>query len=222
MLVLAVSTASVGTADLDSAKPRSVQYNNRYSQAMLKNTAEDGGLKYKGVMNIASSYYGPSDSVLRIADLTVAAGRYLRVHLFSEATGCKLPPFLRPKGLKCEWGSGLWEGVMLLYSQEVAVNHLLSIGDDIQFFAEGMMDIITTGRADICKFKMLHVYHSDDRFSKHHFIVGNYKTLDMAEYDLRASNDYSTWFALTANNQGLNGDKPLLRIGGDFKTLCKN
>eukprot|EP00730_Choanoeca_flexa_P009600 TRINITY_DN12680_c0_g2_i2.p1 TRINITY_DN12680_c0_g2~~TRINITY_DN12680_c0_g2_i2.p1 ORF type:complete len:702 (+),score=142.78 TRINITY_DN12680_c0_g2_i2:160-2265(+) len=199
---------------------RNAGYNNHYSQAMLKKASEEGGLKYKGIMNIASSYYGPSDSVLRIADLTVAAGRYLRVHLFSIATGCKLTPFLRPKGLKCEWGSGLWEGVMLLYSQEVAVNHLLSIGDDIRFFKEGQMDIITTSRQDVCKYKMLHVYHSDDRFSKHHFIVGNYKKLDMGEYDLRASSDYSTWFALTANNEGLNGDRPLARIGGDFKTLC--
>jgi hypothetical protein len=50
--------------------------------------------------------------------LTACEGR-------SVACGRPLSLHLRPKSADCEWGSGLWEGVMALYSSELAFNHLV-------------------------------------------------------------------------------------------------
>jgi hypothetical protein len=197
-----------------------LQYNNMYSRVKVADAARSAGLQYSNIVNIASTYYGPAAQVLRVADLTVAAARFLRPSLFSLGTGCKLPPHLRLPAEKCEWGSGLWEGVMLLYSQEVAVNHLLALGDGISWFSGAQMDVGSAGLADVCSFKMIHVYHNDDRFSKFHFVVGNYKTLDMSDYKLRTTQDYCTWIALTPNHQGSNSHLPLERIGGDLSKLC--
>ncbi|EDQ92155.1 uncharacterized protein MONBRDRAFT_31271 [Monosiga brevicollis MX1] len=199
---------------------RNAGYNNRYSQAKLAEAAADAGLKYINEMHFASSFYGPVDTVLRISDLTMAAGLYLRKHLFSPGLGCRLPSFLRPRGTNCEWGSGLWEGVMLLYSQEVAVNHLLGTNDNIVSFKGPEMDVPTGGKDNICRARMFHVYHMDDRFSKHHFIVGNYAKLDMIDYDLRTTADYCTWLALTANDQGLNGPEVYAKFNNDLSKLC--
>jgi hypothetical protein len=194
------------------------------------------------VTNIASTYYGPASTVLKIADLTVAVGKYLRFYLFAEGTPCKLPAALRPKDAMCEWGSGLHEGVMLLYSQDVAVNHLLSTDEDIRLHPKSQYDAGTTNLVNVCSFYMYHIYHGAERFSKFAFQSNIYRNVrwhfcsncfccarlnlrtrlqeDMKDYNLTQVRDYITWLALTANDQGKNGEIPYSKIGRDFSKLC--
>eukprot|EP00045_Choanoeca_perplexa_P010946 m.113861 g.113861 ORF g.113861 m.113861 type:complete len:658 (-) comp15456_c0_seq1:1063-3036(-) len=195
-------------------------YSTRYARHKLANAAASAGLKYNSVTNIASTYYGPASTVLKIADLTVAVGKYLRFYLFAEGTPCKLPVALRPKDAMCEWGSGLHEGVMLLYSQDVAVNHLLSTDEDIRLHPKSQYDAGTTNQVHVCSFYMYHIYHGAERFSKFAFQSNTYRNEDMKDYNLTQVRDYISWLALTANNQGKNGEIPYSKIDRDFSNLC--
>lgn len=197
-------------------------YSTRYARHKLANAAAAMGLNYSSVTNIASTYYGPAHDVLNIAALTVAAGKFARYFLFAEGTPCKLPLGLRPKDAMCEWGSGLHEGVMLLYSQDIAVNHLLTTDIDIRLHPKSQYDAGTTNLVHPCTFLMYHIYHGAERFSKFAFASNNYQNLDMADFDLNTVRDYTTWLALTANNQGKNGDIPFEKVGRDLSKLCDN
>ena len=154
-------------------------YSTRYARHKLANAAAAAGLTYNSVTNIASTYYGPASTVLKIADLTVAVGKYLRFYLFAEGTPCKLPAALRPKDAMCEWGSGLHEGVMLLYSQDVAVNHLLSTDEDIRLHPKSQFDAGTTNQVNVCSFYMYHIYHGAERFSKFAFQSNLYRNVSL-------------------------------------------
>eukprot|EP00730_Choanoeca_flexa_P013090 TRINITY_DN4954_c0_g1_i1.p1 TRINITY_DN4954_c0_g1~~TRINITY_DN4954_c0_g1_i1.p1 ORF type:complete len:667 (+),score=176.02 TRINITY_DN4954_c0_g1_i1:114-2114(+) len=198
----------------------SAGYSNRYSRTKLARAAENAGLQYKGIFNIASTYYGPAPLVTAIADLTIACGHFAKAYLFAPGTPCKLPENLRPKHVKCGWPKGLHEGVLLLYSQELAVNHLYAIGKPIVLHQWATMDVPTIEPHPTCMARMLHVYHGSDRFSKFAFYADKYRNLDMADYDLRKIRDYVTWMALDAVDQGINREQPLQKVGGDLSKLC--
>eukprot|EP00730_Choanoeca_flexa_P016389 TRINITY_DN7724_c0_g1_i1.p1 TRINITY_DN7724_c0_g1~~TRINITY_DN7724_c0_g1_i1.p1 ORF type:complete len:686 (+),score=171.86 TRINITY_DN7724_c0_g1_i1:123-2060(+) len=201
---------------------KNAAYSTRYARHKLANAAASAGLNYSSVTNIASTYYGPARTVLKIADLTVAVGKYLRFYLFAEGTPCKLPTSLRPKDAMCEWGSGLHEGVMLLYSQDVAVNHLLTTDEDIRLHPRSQYDAGTTNQVHVCSFLMYHIYHGGERFSKFAFQSNSYRNENMENYNLTQVRDYISWMALTANDQGKNSEVPYSKIGRDFSNLCDN
>ncbi|EGD78887.1 hypothetical protein PTSG_01862 [Salpingoeca rosetta] len=194
-------------------------YATRYADAKLATLAADAGLVWHDLRNIGSTFYGPAKSVLHLVELTVAVGALLRTYTFAPGTGCKLPPKLRPADVDCEWGSGLWLGVSLLYSQQIAANHMIGSGFPVKFEAEKKFDVGTEGEIDVCSVLMLHVYHNRERFSKLALLDGEYKNFDMSSLDFHVARDLITYFALTANDQGMNGEVALSR-SGDPSKLC--
>ncbi|EDQ92767.1 uncharacterized protein MONBRDRAFT_4769 [Monosiga brevicollis MX1] len=196
-------------------------YSTRYSRIKIERASTAAGLQHHSITNIGSTYYGPASVVLRVADLTLACGFFARAYLFSPGTPCKLPANLRPKTIKCGWTSeGLHEGVLLLYSQEMAVNHLYGIKQKLSFHQWTSMDVPTIEPHPVCRAYMLHVYHGAERFSKFRLSDGTYRDLDVTDYDLTIIRDYATWLALLAAGQGQNLDKPLAKLRRGFAHMC--
>ena len=195
-------------------------YATTFADAKLALLATENGLVWDGLRNVGATYYGPSHGVLHLLELTMAVGVVVRSYLFGPGTGCQLPPRLRPKDMDCEWGSGLWQGVTLLYSQQIAANHMSGSGFPLNFETGAVFDVGSGDVLNICDVKMLHVYHGRERFSKLALIDGEYENFDMSELDLRNTRDLMTYMALTANGIGSNGQVALERVGGDISVLC--
>ena len=60
--------------------------------------------------------------------------------------------------------------------------------------------------------------HNAEPFSKLAFGMGKYREFDMESLDITIARDYATYMALTANNQGRNGNTALER----FRTKMGN
>merc|ERR1711874_189963 len=126
---------------------------------------------------------------------------------------------------KCTWAGGApYAGTLLLYSQEIAMNHLWS-QEEYDKMTTHIVDHGTT-QGSVCETQLLHVFHNADRFSKFSFISGKYKELDMRELNITQVRDFSTYIALRSAGQGI-GRQELetrLSIGGDgsLADLCKN
>ncbi|XP_023336579.1 uncharacterized protein LOC111707669 isoform X2 [Eurytemora carolleeae] len=87
----------------------------------LKDVTSSLGLKHNGWHDFGSSWFGPSEKILRLSLITVAISRYLRVYLFGPGTHCRCPSCTAlPQD--CQWGSGTYAGTILTYSQEIAIN----------------------------------------------------------------------------------------------------
>jgi len=87
----------------------------------LKKLACSVGIEHHGWFNIGSSWYGNGRRVRNLSKLTVALNKYGRGYLFGPGTHCRCAECVNlPRD--CEWGSGLYAGVLLLYLQEIAIN----------------------------------------------------------------------------------------------------
>ena len=69
--------------------------------------------------------------------------------------------------------------------------------------------------------------HNAEPFSKLAFGMGKYKEFDMENLDITIARDYATYMALTANNQGRNGqtalDKFRTKVGNySWGEICRD
>ena len=77
----------------------------------------------------------------QLARLTVSLYKLGRATMFGPGTACRcssctdLPPH-------CQWAGGPYPGTLLLYLQEIAVNHLLSQGE-WDSLPPGLLDQVT-------------------------------------------------------------------------------
>ena len=182
-------------------------YSTKVSVAALARTAKAAGLHYGDVHNIASTFWGPSLSVVKLSFLSTAVSTFLRTFAFAQGTPCNLPVHLRPLGTNCNWGTGLWEGVVSMYASELAFNHLhhggmaATILSDRQYF-----DYPSSGPNHVCYSKLIHCYHPQVLFSKFDFLFKKYVDFDMSKLQPNVTTDYATYMALMANGQGHGGD----------------
>ena len=66
---------------------------------------------------------GPSLRMVMVSKLTVALGRFTKVHMFGPGTTCRCANCTRvPRS--CEWGHGIYAGTIQLYALEMAMNAL--------------------------------------------------------------------------------------------------
>eukprot|EP00051_Salpingoeca_urceolata_P019013 m.272287 g.272287 ORF g.272287 m.272287 type:complete len:848 (+) comp19330_c0_seq1:56-2599(+) len=190
----------------------------------LADAAVDLGLRHTGHTGLSSTWYGPSQQVVHMSRLTVAVGRYAIYKFFSKSL-CHLPEAKRPAGTKCwnfydaSWGETLYEGVVLLYAQELAVNHV--VGKALSPSRVHILDHGATSTKPTCSTYHIHVYHSPDRFNKWSMGQGEYDDFDLDTLDLRVVRDYATYIALRGSGRGHNGDGALARVGGSLRNVCK-
>jgi hypothetical protein len=136
----------------------------------LRAIAERYGLVHRGLTNIGSTWYGPTEVVRRTSALTEMLTRHLISNEFSDGEG--------------QW-PGWYRGVSLLYAGEIAVNHC---APDVQL--TDLLDAFSTSAEPTTRFVHVHCWHTDEKFSKHAFMAGKYTEADALDLDLNIVRDY--------------------------------
>ena len=171
----------------------------------IKKTALAAGITHRGWHNTDSAWMGPSRRIIMLSKLTTYLARFTRAHMFGPGTVCRcsmctsFPP-------ECEWGTGIYAGTLLLYAQEIAMNHLWSQRekDDMKY---PILDGSCTNTAiNICTPALLHARHNTDIFSKHNFFRGGYKNFSMKNLDISNVRDWSMYIALHSTGQGTDAE----------------
>src|SRR5215217_206487 len=128
------------------------------------------GLAHRGLTNVGSTWYGPTEVVRRTGAFTGMLTTHLLTQHFATDHGT--------------W-PGWFRGVALLYSSEIAVNHC---APDAQL--SGLLDAMSSSQESPSRFAHIHCWHSDLRFSKHAFMGGRYTAEDAQNLNPDAVADY--------------------------------
>ena len=136
----------------------------------IREIAARYGLTHRGVTNVGSTWYGPTEVVRRASAFTEMLVKHILSHYFASDEGA--------------W-PGWYRGVTLLYAGEIAVNHC---APDVKLSA--LLDAVSTTRESVSRCAHIHCWHTDDKFSKHHFMSGRYTLDDARDLDLDAVSDY--------------------------------
>jgi hypothetical protein len=136
----------------------------------IRDIAARYGLVHRGLTNVNSTWYGPTDVVRRASAFNAMLMKHIVTDAFSEGRGT--------------WPGWYW-GVSLLYAGEIAVNHC---APDAQ--RSGQLDGPNTSQEPISRYAHLHCWHSDEKFSKHAFNDGRYTLADLRDLDIEVVRDY--------------------------------
>jgi hypothetical protein len=128
------------------------------------------GLVHRGVRNVGSTWYGRTDVVRRASAFAEMLVKHILSHDFASNEGA--------------W-PGWYRGVTLLYAGEIAVNHCA-----VDVTHSALLDAVSTTREPVSRCAHIHCWHTDDKFSKHHFMSGRYTSEDARDLDLDVVSDY--------------------------------
>jgi hypothetical protein len=157
--------------------------------------AEEMGMKHLGKQghNLGSTWYGPSEEVIAVGELTLETVRYLIdvefAHQpcwhfyttvdadFNTGVGCDQSEY--------NWALGFYPGTALLLGGELAINHsytltntgLLKKSFGIAKELESL-DCHTGYPQHVCETAELHTFTTDGVFSKYMFSIGKYDNVD--------------------------------------------
>jgi hypothetical protein len=157
----------------------------------LREIAARYGLVHRGLINVGSTWYGPTEVVRRASAFAEMLTKHILTHYFATDEGA--------------W-PGWYRGVTLLYAGEIAVNHCAP--DAMQSV---LLDAGTTSRESVARFPHLHCWHTDDKFSKHAFMCGRYTLEDARDLDLDIVNDYCLAMSFRALGDLVPSAAPLIR-----------
>ena len=135
----------------------------------IRSIAEQYGLVHRGLTNVGSTWYGPTDVVRRASAYAEMMTKHILTQHFAD---------------EGEW-PGWYRGVALLYAGEIAVNHC---APDAQRSA--LLDSLSTSREPTSRSVHIHCWHTDEKFSKHWFTAGRYTHADARDLDLDVARDY--------------------------------
>eukprot|EP00053_Salpingoeca_punica_P019099 m.191363 g.191363 ORF g.191363 m.191363 type:complete len:1438 (+) comp17566_c0_seq4:165-4478(+) len=194
------------------------------ARSELHRAAEAIGFQHQGWHEMASSWFGPAEQVVALAELTVESGVFLKNFLFGSGSNCKVPADLKDNDYPCEWGSGVYEGVLLLYSQEFALNMIWTPDDHRTSMKMGwQFDLGTTfAGSSACSCYHLHIHHGEDMFSKFMFHMHRYDNEDLSKTDIRQIPGYSFFMAMNGNKRGTNTMLPAKLVEGPLRDMCKS
>jgi glycosyltransferase involved in cell wall biosynthesis len=136
----------------------------------LREIAVRYGLVHRGLTNINSTWYGPTEVVRQASAFTEMLMKHILTHYFSDYEG--------------EW-PGWYRGVASLYAGEIAVNHC---APDAQ--RSELLDASSTSQEPLLRYAHIHCWHRDEKFSKHAFMGGRYTLEDARDLDLHVVRDY--------------------------------
>ena len=139
-------------------------------RARIRAIAARFGLTHRGLTNVGSTWYGPTDVVRRTSAMTEMLLKYILSGEFAHDEGA--------------W-PGWYRGVSLLYAGEIAVNHC---APDAQ--RSDLLDAHSTSPEPTSRFPHIHCWHTDDKFSKHFFMSGRYSPTDTRDLSLDVVRDY--------------------------------
>ena len=190
----------------------------------IREAAKAAGIKHNHWHNLDSTWLGPSTRIIALSKLTTSLALFVRAHMFGPGTRCRCSTCIVPPET-CEWGGGIYQGTLLLYAQEIAMNKIWTQRE----YDEQLYDVLDASCSDpdlhVCKPVLLHARHIDQPFSKFAFLRGEYADYDLATLDITNVRDYAIFMAITSAGQGRNeveGAKNYKKkVGVSLNQLCK-
>ena len=163
-------------------------FSSTFNVKRLARIANDLGLQHAGIQNLGSTWYSTPDQLRLVAYTTLFGMIYISEEEFSgpEREG-KLGVILWPH----------WHyGVLLLYGQSLALNHLIASNQIKVTKLEEYLDYPSHYEKNINKILHIHVFHGDDMFSKFQFKAGKYDQYADIPGDINSGKYYSLKMAL--------------------------
>jgi hypothetical protein len=161
---------------------RGFYVNNEEVRRNISRVARALGLVHHGIENIGSTHYGQPVNVRNVSEVTLYAARYILNHEFAAGPG--------------KW-PGWYEGVTLLYSCEIAVNHVMK---DVRL-DYGKLDFESTSRSLVSNHPHIHCWHTDHVFSKFRFAAGAYDQIPIHTLNIDTVRDYCLYIALKSKRE---------------------
>jgi hypothetical protein len=163
-------------------------YSTSFNLNRLKRIAKDLGFKFAFESNLGSTWFSTPDQFRLVSYLTLFGMTYLSEEEFT-------PPERQGK-----LGVMLWPywhyGVLLLYGQNLGLNHLIATKQLNVIKLEEHLDYPSYYGENINKMLHIHVFHGDSLFSKFQFKAGKYDALDANKYDTNIAKYYALKMAL--------------------------
>ncbi|CAF0732743.1 unnamed protein product [Brachionus calyciflorus] len=154
-------------------------YSSEFNRKRFRRIAQNLGLNYPDAGGLGSTWYSTPDQFRLVSYLTLFGMGYLANEEFSE-------PERQGKVGTILWPD--WHyGVLLLYGQNIALNHLIGSKQLSIVKLNELIDYPTANTQSIFKKLHLHVYHGEDMFSKFLFSLGRYDNQTISENDPNAS-----------------------------------
>ncbi|CAF1132034.1 unnamed protein product, partial [Brachionus calyciflorus] len=154
-------------------------YSSEFNRKRFRRIAQNLGLNYPDVGDLGSTWYSTPDQFRLVSYLTLFGMGYLANEEFSEPER------------NGEVGTILWPdwhyGVLLLYGQNIALNHLIGSKQLSIVKLKKLIDYPTTNTQSIFNILHLHVYHGKDMFSKFIYSLEGYDNLTIEQNDPNAS-----------------------------------
>ncbi|MDQ6598592.1 hypothetical protein E2K98_14130 [Bacillus salipaludis] len=148
----------------------------------LKTIAQKLGYRHQGHHNIGSTHYGWAPLVRNVCIHSLAAAKYIINNEFSNGYGI--------------W-PGWYKGVVSMYSNEIAVNHLV----DKVIIDGNKLDYFSTSSESTLDHPHIHCWHTAEMFSKFAFELGYYDHIKLEELDQSIVKDYCLFIALKAKQE---------------------
>jgi hypothetical protein len=141
-------------------------YSGDFNMKRLQKAAKNVNLKPGDVRNLGSTWYSTPNQFRIVSYLTLVSMVYLSNEEFSSTE--------RKGKLGVQHWPDWHYGVVLLYGQNLAMNHLISSGRANIIKLENLIDFPSANEELISSKVHIHVFHGDDMFSKFAFKAGAY------------------------------------------------
>ena len=166
-------------------------YSTQFNVKRLGRIAHDLNFEYAAEENLGSTWYSSVEQFRLVSYLTLFGMSYVAVEEFS-------PPEREGK-----LGVMLWPywhyGVLLLYGQNLVMNHLIATSQLNIVKLLDQLDYPSTYSGNVNQVPIhLHVFHSDDMFSKFSFKAGKYDAMSVRDDQVSITKYYALKMALEA------------------------
>ena len=169
-------------------------YSTDFNRKRLKRIAKDLNIEHGGVSNLGSTWISTPHQFRIVSYLTLFGMAYISGEEFSlpERQG--------------KLGTELWPywhyGVLLLYGQNLGLNHLIGSNQSNVVKINTILDYPSSNSEPINSKIHIHVFHGDDVFSKFVFKVGKYDNTTVPENLTDQIKYYCLKMALDAKRAG--------------------
>jgi hypothetical protein len=150
-------------------------YGNAFNRKRLSRIARNMGLQHAHRDNLGSTWISTPEQFRIVSYLTLIGMAYLAAEEFTE-------PERRGQVGTINWPE--WHyGVLLLYGQNLAMNHLIGTSQLNVIRLQDYVDYASSNERSIFDVLHIHVYHGDDMFSKFMFKANKYDNMSLQDYD---------------------------------------
>lgn len=171
-------------------------FSTTFNMNRLRRISTNLGLKFAANKNLGSTWYSSPDQFRLVSYLTLFGMAYLSYEEFT-------PPE-REKKL----GAALWPywhyEVILLYGQNLLMNHLISTRQLNIVKLEHQLDYQSYRSDEVTNMLHIHVYHGDKMFSKFKFKEGKYDDEDYKNYNTSQAKFYALKMAIEGKRNNPN------------------